>query len=66
MKKRNKGLITTVLILVPIICIIGVLIGIIFDTAEFAVYFILALVLFAIISKICMTLISIYKSHVDK
>lgn len=65
MKKRDKSLVT-ILVLIPIICIIIMSIGIFFNIVKLAVYIILSLVLIAIIVKICMVLISTYKSHLSK
>lgn len=65
MKKRSKSLIT-VLVLLPIVCIIIMAIGIALNIVKLAVYIILALVLLAVISKICMVLISAYKSYSNK
>ena len=65
MKKRNKSLVTA-LIVIPIICIIMILVGIVFNNVKLAVYVILALILIAIISKICMAISGIFRSHISK
>lgn len=63
MKKRDKNLIAA-LILIPVICILIMVVGIALDAVKTAVYIIFTLVLIAVISKICMVLVSLYKSHV--
>ena len=65
MRRRNK-ILTTALIIIPIICIIMIIIGILFNNVKLAVYVIFALILIAVISKICMTSISFFKSHINK
>ena len=60
MKKCDKSLIAA-LILIPVICILIMAAGI---AVKLAVYIIFSLVLIAVISKICMVLVSLYKSHV--
>ncbi len=63
MKKCDKSLIAA-LILIPVICILIMAAGIALDAVKLAVYIIFSLVLIAVISKICMVLVSLYKSHV--
>lgn len=65
MRKREKNLIIA-LILMPIICIITMIIGSIFNITKIVVGIIATIVLFAIILKICMALISAYRSNIKK
>ena len=43
-----------------------IVIGIIFNNVKLAVYVILALILIAFVSKICLAIISTFKSHISK
>lgn len=65
MRKRNK-ILTNAFIIIPIICIIMIVIGIIFNNVKLAVYVILALILIAIVFKICLAIISTFRSHISK
>lgn len=63
MKKREKTLIT-LLVGIPMICIVLILIGAAFNVVKLVVRIIVALAIVAMLVKICMTIIATYKSYV--
>lgn len=63
MKKREKTLLT-LLVGIPIICIVLILIGAAFNVVKLVVRIIVALAIVAVLVKICITIITTYKSYV--
>lgn len=63
MKKREKTLLT-LLVGIPIICIVLILIGAAFNVVKWVVRIIVALAIVAVLVKIGMTIIATYKSYV--
>ena len=65
MKKRSRILIT-ILVAIPIFCIIILLIGIFFNNIKLAIRIVLAIAILAIITKIILAIASAYKSYVHR
>lgn len=63
--KKNQSLVF-LYVAIPLVCIVLIILGVIFDHVKLAVYAILACVLIAILSKIIMAISSVYRSHIHK